>query len=100
MIEGEINVGGLDQRGNTLGGGVLELSDEIFVFGGGQALALRVVQEDVIAEQLDAGGCDGVHRRTGAGCWIGAKSRGPPEFLEGGQLDDETDRMGLEGDEG
>lgn len=99
VIEGEIDVGGLDDGRDTLGRRVLELRDEVFVFRGGEAFALRLVQEDVVAEQLDAGGGHGVHRRTGSGCRIGAECRRPPELLEGGQLENQADGMRLKGNQ-
>lgn len=66
---------------------------------GGESLTLRLVQEDVIAEQLDARGGNRLHRRTGPGGGCRSQRGRPPEILEGCQLENQANRMGLEGDQ-
>ncbi len=101
VVEVEVDVRGGDVRGDALDWRVLELRNEVIVLGGSEATALGGIQEDVVAVELEA--------RRGYRRDLRARARrrrqrmnrgGPPEVLKAAEVEDQTDGVCLERDQG
>ena len=97
VIECQGKIDRCDILRNRLYRCILDLFDEIFVVICGETLALILLQEIIISEELEA--C-GRHRRDlrTRGVW-GNEIFTPPEFLERAEVHNKTNRMRLKCDE-